>query len=67
MTAGSYARLAAGIFAVIAILQLLRAVLGWPVTVDTAWGPMSVPLWPNWVAFAAFGLLAWLGFTAPRA
>jgi hypothetical protein len=66
MTTRSYAFLAAMIFAVIAILQLMRAVLGWPIMVETAWGPVSVPLWPNWVAFAAFALLAWLGFTASR-
>lgn len=66
MTARSYALLAAVIFAIIAVLQLMRALLGWPIMVETGWGPMSVPLWPNWVAFAAFGLLAWLGFTASR-
>ena len=32
MTASSYARLAGAIFAVIALLQLARALAGWPVT-----------------------------------
>lgn len=64
MTARSYALLSAGIFAVAAVLQLMRAVFGWPVTVDTGGGPIPIPLWPNWIAFAAFALLAWLGFTA---
>jgi hypothetical protein len=66
MTMRSYTLLAAVIFAVIAVLQLMRAVLGWPITVVTAWGPMSMPVWPNWIAFAAFAFLAWLGFTASR-
>jgi len=60
MNASSYARLAGAIFAVIALLQLARAVAGWPVTV----GDITMPVWPSWVAFAVAGGLAWLGFTA---
>ena len=60
MSASSYARLAGAIFAVIALLQLARAVAGWPVTV----GDITMPVWPSWVAFAVAGGLAWLGFTA---
>ena len=33
-----YAVVAAIIFAVIAVLQLARAVLGWPIAVTTPWG-----------------------------
>jgi hypothetical protein len=66
MTARSYALLSAVVFAVAAILQLMRAVLGWPVTVDPGGGPISIPLWPNWIAFAALALLAWLGVGASR-
>ena len=62
MNAASYARLAGAIFAVIALLQLARAVAGWPVTV----GNVTMPVWPSWVAFAVAGGLAWLGFTARR-
>jgi hypothetical protein len=60
MNASSYARLAGAIFAVIALLQLARAVAGWPVTV----GDVTMPVWPSWVAFAVAGGLAWLGFSA---
>jgi len=60
MSARSYARLAAAIFAIIALLQLVRAVAGWPGTV----GGIEIPLWPSWVAFAVGGTLAWLGFKA---
>ena len=51
MTARNYALLAAVIFIIIAILQVLRALLGWPVTVETGAGPFSVGLWQSWVAF----------------
>lgn len=63
MTAKSYSILAAGIFAIVALLQLLRAISGWPVTVGTT----EMPLWPSWVAFVVAGLLAWLGYSASRA
>ena len=66
MAAQKYALLAAVIFAIAAIVQLARALRGWPVTVETGYGTMSVPLWPNWIAFVAFGFLAWLGFKASR-
>jgi hypothetical protein len=64
MTTRNYSNLAAVVFAIIAVLQLIRAVLGWPVTVTTSWGTLSVPLWPNWLACAVFALLAWLGLRA---
>jgi len=60
------ALLAAMIFALMAVLQLMRAILGWQVAVDLGWGMFSMPFWPNWVASAAFALLAWLGFTISR-
>jgi hypothetical protein len=63
MSASSYARLAAVIFAIIALLQLLRAVAGWPVTI----GGSEMPIWPSWVAFVVAAVLAWLGFSASRA
>jgi hypothetical protein len=60
MSAESYARLAASIFAVIAVLQLSRAVAGWPVTI----GGTTIPVWPSWLAFVVAGGMAWLGFSA---
>jgi hypothetical protein len=60
MTAENYSRLAGAIFALVAALQLLRALAGWPVTV----GDTAVPLWASWVAFVVAGGLAWLGFTS---
>jgi hypothetical protein len=64
MTVRNYARLAASIFAIVAVLQLARAASGLPVTVGTT---TSIPLWASWIAcFVAAGL-AWLGFGASRA
>ena len=61
MTARSDSRLAAAIFAVVALLQLLRALAGWPITV----GDTTMPVWPSWVACVVAAGLAWLGFTRP--
>jgi hypothetical protein len=66
MSTLTYTRLAASIFAIIAVLQLVRAVLGWPITVEMGGGPMSLPIWPSWIAFVALAILAWLGFSARR-
>jgi hypothetical protein len=63
MTAKSYSRLAAVIFAVVAVLQLIRAASGWPITVGAT---TSIPLWASWVACVIAGVLAWVGFDASR-
>ena len=63
MTAKSYSRLAALIFVVVAALQLIRAVSGWPVTVGAT---TSIPLWASWVACVIADVLAWIGFDASR-
>jgi hypothetical protein len=63
MTAKNFARLAALIFAVIAVLQFARALTGWPITVGTT---ISIPLWASWVACIVAAGLAWLGFIASR-
>jgi hypothetical protein len=46
MSPSSYARLAAVVFAIVAIVQLARAAAGWPVTIGAA----EVPLWASWFA-----------------
>jgi hypothetical protein len=60
MNAASYGRLAAALFALIAVLQLLRALLGWPVSVNG----VAIPVWASWVAFAVSGALSALGWRA---
>jgi hypothetical protein len=64
MTAKSFSRLAALIFAIVAVLQFARAVSGLPVTVGTT---ISIPLWGSWIACVVTAVLAWLGFDASRA
>jgi len=66
MTSRSYSRLSAVIFAIMAVLQLVRGVVGWPVSIETMWGTFSIPLWPNWIAAAVLGILAAVGFSASR-
>ena len=63
MTPRNFSLTAAIIFAVIALVQLARAVFGWPVTIDT----YAVPLWPSWaVCFFAAGLsyFGWKAYAA---
>jgi len=55
----AFARLSGAIFAIVAVLQLLRASAGWPITV----GKTDIPLWASWVACVIAGLLAWFGLT----
>ena len=63
MTAQSYARLAALLFALIAVLQFIRAVGGWQIVVN---GTVSVPVWASWIACVIGAGLAWMGFDASR-
>lgn len=46
------------IFALVALAQLTRAVLGWPLQIDG----FSVPIWCSGVAFVIAGALAIWGF-----
>ena len=54
MTAKSYCRLAALIFAVVAALQLIRAVSAWPITVGAT---TSFPLWASGSSALLLGCL----------
>jgi hypothetical protein len=60
MDAKSYSRVAAIIFAIIAALQLVRALSGWEITINGA----TIPLWASWLASVVAGALAWLGLSA---
>jgi uncharacterized membrane protein HdeD (DUF308 family) len=46
--------IAIGLFSLIAVLQLLRFILGWEVTVNG----LSVPVWVSGIAFVVAGGLA---------
>lgn len=60
MTAEHFSRLAAVVFAIIALLQLLRAITSFEIAV----GGEIMPIWPSWIAAIVAGFLAYLGFTA---
>ena len=62
MEATGYVRLAAVVFALIGVLQLARAAMGWEITLNG----MTIPIWASWIAAAVGLLLAWLGFAAAR-
>ena len=63
MNARSYSRLAALIFAIIAVVQFIRAAGGWQIVVN---GTNSVPVWLSWIACVVIAGLAWVGFDASR-
>ena len=57
---GSYTRISALVFTVVALLQAWRAASGFPVVVD-GW---TVPVAASWVAFVVAGALAVWGWRA---
>jgi hypothetical protein len=60
MTAQRFSRLAAVIFALVALVHLFRAISGFEVVI----GGEVVPVWPSWLIAIIIGFLAYLGFTA---
>ena len=63
MGAINYSLLSAFIFTLVAVLQLVRAIKGWSVTI----GKTSIPLWASWIACVVAAILVWLGFAASQA
>ena len=53
-----YLSITAAIFLIIAVLHLLRLVLGWGAEI----GGWMVPSWLSWIAVVVAGLLAYMGF-----
>jgi hypothetical protein len=62
MSPKHYSILAAVIFTIVAIGQLLRAVVGLDVTLDGS----AIPVWASWIAAVVGGGLAVLGFNASQ-
>ena len=58
-----YEHVSAALFALIAVGQLTRAMLGVPVQIGT----LSVPVWVSFIAFAIAACLAIWGFRMPGA
>jgi hypothetical protein len=57
-----YSRLAAIIFAVIALVQLLRVLFAWEVTLNG----VAIPLFASGIACFFAAAMAWLGLSASR-
>jgi len=57
MTEKAFATIAAVIFALVALLHLLRLVMGWSVVIDS-W---TVPMWVSWVGLVVAGGLSYYG------
>jgi hypothetical protein len=55
MTEKTFPAIAAVIFAVVALLHLLRLVMGWSIVIDS-W---TVPMWLSWVGLVVAGGLAY--------
>ena len=53
----TFSLLTGAIFALVALLHLLRIFMGWPVLI----GGWMVPMWVSWIAFAAAGALSYFG------
>ena len=54
--------LAAAIFGIVALLQLLRAVLGWEAVI----GKFNVPVYFSYIVFIAAGYLSWHMYNASK-
>ena len=63
MTAAQFSLLAATIFGLVAIVQIVRAIARLPITI----GRTSIPIWASWVACIVAIILAWLGYSASHA
>jgi hypothetical protein len=53
---------AGAIFALIALVHLVRIYLDWSIVIDN-W---SIPIWMSWIGFVVAGGLAYLGLRAVR-
>jgi hypothetical protein len=57
MTEKTFATVAAVIFALVALLHLLRLVMGWSIVIDS-W---TAPMWLSWVGLVVAGGLSYYG------
>jgi hypothetical protein len=57
MSEKTFAAIAAAIFGLVALLHLLRLVMGWSIVIE-AW---TVPMWLSWVGLVVAGALSYFG------
>jgi hypothetical protein len=59
-----YTLISGAFFSILALVQLTRALLAWPLQIAS----VNVPLWPSWLAFLIAGSFAvWAFRSAGRA
>ena len=62
MSEKTFAAIAAAIFGLVALLHLLRLVMGWSIVIE-AW---TVPMWLSWVGLVVAGALSYFGARLAR-
>jgi uncharacterized membrane protein YhaH (DUF805 family) len=62
MNRNTYLAVTATLFLVMAIVHLLRIILGWHVEI----GGLIIPFWVSWLAVLVAGALAYFGFREKR-
>ena len=58
MNQKTYNMCAGIIFAIIAVVQLVRVMQGWPAVINE----MPIPVWVSWIAILLAGFMAYGGF-----
>jgi hypothetical protein len=62
MNQKTFSIVAGVIFAVVALVHLVRIYMDWPIVI----GDWSVPMWVSWIALVVAGGLAYLGLRPAR-
>jgi hypothetical protein len=62
MSEKTFAAIAATIFGLVALLHLLRLIMGWSIVID-AW---TVPMWFSWIGLVVAGALSYFGTRLAR-
>jgi hypothetical protein len=62
MNQKTFSIVAGVIFAVVALVHLVRIYMDWPIVI----GDWSVPIWLSWIALIVAGGLAYLGLRPAR-
>jgi hypothetical protein len=62
MNRNTYLTVTATLFLVMAIVHLLRIILGWQAEI----GGLNIPIWASWLAVLVCGALAYFGFRQNR-
>jgi len=57
MTEKAFSTIAAAIFGVVAVLHLVRILMGWSIVIDG----LAVPMWVSWVGLIIAGGLSYYG------